>query len=229
MFVFCSRQGREQSGGPPPNSISWLVAFRRRMARADAHGVGGVRETTMGSAERASPSSSWLRNFQTAAAVKDAPFRRAAARRSPQAILDSRSGLENGRARARRRGAFRGGGSGCKSAIVRRNSVVPLTAIRPSAPEGWRPPRIRRYFEINFKSGDKMRFEFQEPPRLSVKSPRSFLLRVHSDLFKVDWRALPGLFSSHINWGILSTKLRSRAARHRVLRTFMAPSALIKL
>jgi hypothetical protein len=35
-----------------------------------------------------------LRNFQTGAAVKDAPFRRAAARRSPQAILDSRSGLE---------------------------------------------------------------------------------------------------------------------------------------
>ena len=37
------------------------------------------------------------------------------------------------------------------------------------------------------------------------------------------------LFSSHANWGILSTRLRSRAARHRVLRTFMAPSALIKL
>jgi hypothetical protein len=29
--------------------------------------------------------------------------------------------------------------------------------------------------------------------------------------------------------GILSTKLRSRAARHRVLRTFRPPSALIKL
>jgi len=45
-------------------------------------------------AERTSPSNSWRRNFQTAAAVKDAPFWRAAARRSPQAILDSRSGLE---------------------------------------------------------------------------------------------------------------------------------------
>jgi len=51
-------------------------------------------------AERASPSSSWRRKFQTAAAVKDAPFRRAAARRSPQAILDSRSGLENGRGKS---------------------------------------------------------------------------------------------------------------------------------
>jgi hypothetical protein len=40
---------------------------------------------------------------------------------------------------------------------------------------------------------------------------------------------IAGLFSSHVKWGILSTKLRSRAARHRVLRTFTAPSALIKL
>ena len=56
--------------------------------------------TRSGGAERASPSSSWRRNFQTAAAVKDAPFMRAAARRSPQAILDSGSGLENGRGKS---------------------------------------------------------------------------------------------------------------------------------
>jgi ketosteroid isomerase-like protein len=46
---------------------------------------------------------------------------------------------------------------------------------------------------------------------------------------RTDTSGTSGLFSSHVNWGILSTKLRSRAARHRVLRTFMAPSALIKL
>jgi len=39
-----------------------------------------------------------------------------------------------------------------------------------------------------------MSFEFQEPPRLSVKSPRSLLLRVHSDLFKVDRCASPYVY-----------------------------------
>jgi hypothetical protein len=70
-------------------------------------------------AERTSPSNSWRRNFQIAAAVKDAPFWRAAARRSPQAILDSRSGLEkwalqelDGEVRSS------GGGARRKSAIV---------------------------------------------------------------------------------------------------------------
>ena len=58
--------------------------------------VEGGTEDLVREAERASPSSSWRRNFQTAVAVKDAPSRRAAARRSPNAILDSRNGLENG-------------------------------------------------------------------------------------------------------------------------------------